>query len=366
MRSLSDAERRAWLRLARTSNVGPVTFASLIARFGSVFAALDAAPRMARRGGGELNIPREDEITRELEALAKTGARMIANCEPDFPPGLAAIDAPPPLIFALGNFPLLSRDMVAIVGARNASALGRKFANRIAADLGAENLIVVSGLARGIDAAAHEGALVTGTCAVVAGGLDVIYPPENEALYHRIRSEGVVVSEMPLGQQPQARHFPRRNRIISGMARGVVVVEAATGSGSLITANYALEQGREIFAVPGSPLDPRASGANRLIREGATLTESASDVINGLKPILGRAFRETGEGSPALPNPPANEADADSVRSRIEELLGPAPVEIDELVRQVGATPAAILTVILELELAGRLTRHPGNRVSLA
>jgi len=367
MRTLSDAERRAWLRLARTSNIGPVTFAALIARFGSAFAALDAAPRMARRGGGDLKIPGEDEIKRELESLAKLGARMIASVEPEFPPGLAAMDAPPPLIFVLGHAALLARDMVAIVGARNASALGRKFANKIAADLGAENLVVVSGLARGIDAAAHEGALATGTCAVVAGGLDVIYPPENAALYERIKNEGAIVSEMALGCEPQARHFPRRNRIISGMARGVVVVEAAQGSGSLITANFALEQGREIFAVPGSPLDPRASGANRLIRDGATLTESAADVMNGLRPILGRAFRETGEdNASALPDSASLEADADSVRKRVEELLGPAPVEIDELVRQTKVQPAAILTVILELELAGRLTRHPGNRVSLA
>ncbi len=367
MRSLTDAERRAWLRLARTSNVGPVTFAALLARFGSAFAALDAAPRMARRGGGHLKIPGQDEIERELEALAKIGGRMIACIEPEFPRGLAAIDAPPPLIFALGHVPLLARDMVAIVGARNASALGRKFANRIASDLGAEKLVIVSGLARGIDAAAHEGALETGTIAVVAGGLDVIYPPENEALYRRIENEGAIVSEMPLGTQPQARHFPRRNRIISGMARGVVVVEAAAGSGSLITAHYALEQGREIFAVPGSPLDPRAAGANRLIRDGATLTESAGDVMNGLRPMLGQAFQEAAEDNePALPDPSSIEADADRVRAKIEELLGPAPVEVDELVRQTGAAPAVVLTLILELELAGRLARHPGNRVSLA
>jgi len=367
MRTLSDAERRAWLRLARTSNVGPVTFAALIARFGSAFAALDAAARMAQRGGGRLEIPPENEIERELELLAKIGGRMIACIEPDFPRGLAAIDAPPPIIAALGHTALLGRDMVAIVGARNASALGRKFANRIAADLGRENLVVISGLARGIDAAAHEGALATGTVAVLAGGIDVIYPPEHAALYARIESEGAVVSEMPLGREPQARHFPRRNRIISGMARGVVVVEAAQGSGSLITANFALEQGREIFAVPGSPLDPRAAGANRLIREGATLTESAKDVMDGLRPMLGRAFREASEErDDALPDPASLDADAGPFRETVAGLLGPAPVEIDELVRQTGAAPAVILTVILELELAGRLTRHPGNRVSLA
>ena len=202
---------------------------------------------------------------------------------------------------------------------------------------------------------------------MLAGGIDVIYPPENALLYERIRAEGVIVSEMPLAQQPLARHFPRRNRIISGLSRGVVVIEAAQGSGSLITANFALEQGREIFAVPGSPLDPRAAGTNRLIRDGATLTESATDILNGLKPILGSAFREGGDESErALPDPARLEAEADDVRVRIEELLGPAPVEIDELMRQADATPSATLTVILELELAGRLTRHPGNKVSLA
>lgn len=362
-KSLTEAERRAWLRLARTINIGPVTFAALLARFGSVFEALDAAPRMARRGGGDLQIPSEANIARELEALAKIGGRVIACIEPEFPPGLAALDAPPPIISVLGHTTLLTRDMVAVVGARNASALGRKFANKIAADLGEAGLVVISGLARGIDTAAHEGALASGTCAVLAGGADIVYPPENEALYMRIREQGAIISEMPLGQSPQARHFPRRNRIISGMSRGVVVVEAAQGSGSLITANYALEQGREIFAVPGSPLDPRAGGTNKLIRDGATLTESAGDVINGLRPILGHAF---GEPESFHQPPPASDADADRIRSKVEELLGPSPVEVDELIRQTGAAPATILTVILELELAGRLARHPGNRVSLA
>ncbi len=229
--------------------------------------------------------------------------------------------------------------------------------------------MVASGMARGIDAAAHEGALATGTVAVLAGGVDVVYPPENEALYRRIAAEGALVSEMPPGQAPQARHFPRRNRIISGLARGVAIVEAAEGSGSLITANYALEQGREIFAVPGSPLDPRARGTNRLIRDGATLTESAADVLAVLRPILGRAFREPlpgGDGIAASADAAGIETEADRVREAIVELLGPAPVEIDELVRQSGASPAAVLTVILELELAGRLARQPGNRVSQA
>jgi DNA processing protein len=241
-----------------------------------------------------------------------------------------------------------------------------KLAKQIAIDLGAANLLVASGMARGIDSAAHEGAMKTGTVAVVAGGVDVVYPPENQALYDQIRREGAVVSEMPLGAAPQARHFPRRNRLISGLSRGVVVIEAAEGSGSLITANYALEQGREVFAVPGSPLDPRARGANRLIRDGATLTESAQDVIMTLAPILGHAFEEPSPKAPdALPSDAAAlEADADRVRALVEERLGPAPVDVDELIRQCGAPAPSVLTVLLELELAGRVERHPGNRVS--
>jgi len=363
---LGEAERRAWLRLARTQNVGPVTFAQLIARFGSAGAALAELPRLARRGGArDVRLPSDGDARHELAMLEKIGARLIASCEAEFPPGLAGLDAPPPVITVLGHATLLRRDMVAIVGARNASALGRKLASRISADLGAAGLVVASGMARGIDTAAHEGALATGTCAVLAGGIDVIYPPENAALYERIKAEGAVVSEMPPGQAPQARHFPRRNRIISGLSRGVVIVEAAEGSGSLITANYALEQGREIFAVPGSPLDPRARGTNRLIREGAVLTETADDVLAGLRPMLGQDFREPGRE----PGPPAQddvsiEQEADRVRGRIVELLGPAPVDVDEVIRQCGARAAAVLAVLLELELAGRLTRHPGNRVS--
>jgi len=367
--ALSAAEKRAWLRLARSQNVGPVTFAQLLQRFGSAAAALDELPRLARRGGGGevLRILSNADAERELAAVAERGGHVIASVEPDFPAGLAALDAPPPLITVLGHVSVLRREMVAIVGARNASALGRKFATRLAAELGQVGLVVASGLARGIDAAAHEGAIESGTCAVLAGGIDVIYPPENTALYERVCAQGAAISEMPLGLAPQARHFPRRNRIISGLSRGVVIVEAAEGSGSLITANYALEQGREIFAVPGSPLDPRAKGTNRLIREGATLTETVDDVLAVLRPMLGGAF-----GDP--PGPPTDfdrqtdmklaEAEADRVRRLVVELLGPAPVEADELIRQTGAPASVVLIVLLELELAGKLHRHPGNRVS--
>ena len=359
---MHDKERRAWLRLARTENVGPVTFRNLMARFGSATAALEELPRLAARGGGKTFVlPGADETERELDALARLGGRMLASCEGDYPRGLAALEAPPPVISVLGHPHLLQKEMIAIVGARNASALARKFADTLSRELGFAGLVVVSGLARGIDASAHEAALAVGTVAVLAGGVDVIYPPENEKLYAAIKNQGVVLSEMRLSEAPQARHFPRRNRIISGLARGVVVVEAAEKSGSLITAQYALDQGREVFAVPGSPLDPRAKGANRLIREGATLTESAEDILSVLSPMLGGGFREP-DASPPIPVE-AMEAEADRIRAAVEEALGPAPVEIDELIRLLRAPAAAVLTVILELELAGRCVRQPGNRV---
>ncbi len=366
MRTLSDSERVQWLRLARTSNVGPVTFAQLLGRFGSAAAALSEVPRLARRGGGEpMRLPDEGVILRELEALQKIGGRVLASIEPDYPAGLAALDSPPPALSVLGDVTILSREMVAIVGARNASALGKTFASRLAADLAEADVVVVSGMARGIDTAAHQGALGGGTCAVVAGGVDIIYPPENAPLYKRLTTEGIVVSEIPLGEQPQARHFPRRNRIVSGMARGVVVVEAAEGSGSLITARFALEQNREVFAVPGSPLDPRAKGANRLLREGATLTETADDVLAVLRPIMGGGFGEPA-GPDQMPASSIGDAEVDRIRAAVIEALGPAPVRVDELIRQCGAPAPAVLAVLLELELAGRLARHAGNEVSWA
>ena len=372
MTALSDRERLDWLRLSRTQNVGPVTFHALIRRFGNAAEALAELPRMAQRGGSARSggktfvLPPPEDASREMAALEKIGGRMIAACEPDYPAGLAALEQPPPLIGVLGHAHLLKKEMAGIVGARNASALARKFTHALARDLGEAGLVIVSGLARGIDFAAHEASLETGTVAVVAGGIDIIYPPENAALYEAICERGVILSEMPLGEAPQARHFPRRNRIISGLARGVAVVEAAERSGSLITAHYALEQGREVFAVPGSPLDPRARGANRLIRDGATLTEGARDVLEVLAPMLGGAFREPDPVAPAAPAAPAAplEDEADRIRGRVEEALGPAPVEIDELIRQLGAPAAAVLTVLLELELAGRCRRQPGNRVA--
>ncbi|HEX9702366.1 MAG TPA: DNA-processing protein DprA, partial [Rhodospirillales bacterium] len=280
--TLSDAEKLAWLRLIRTDNVGPITFRRLLERFGSAARALDALPDLARRGGRAQGLkPRaKAEAEAEIEAVRACGARLLAWGEPDYPPLLAHVEDAPPLLSVLGHAGLLNKKAIAVVGARNASINGCRFAERLARDCGQGGLLVVSGMARGIDAAAHKGGLATGTLAVLGGGIDVIYPKENADLYRRIVGEGVLVSEVAPGTQPQARHFPRRNRLISGVSRGVVVVEASPRSGSLITARMALEQGRDVFAVPGAAMDPRARGTNHLIRQGAILTESAEDVLS--------------------------------------------------------------------------------------
>jgi DNA processing protein len=280
------------------------------------------------------------------------------------------------VLSVLGAAELLTRPMIAVVGARNASANGRRLARELAAGLGQGGLVVVSGLARGIDASAHLGALDTGTAGVVAGGVDVVYPEENRGLYQALQRQGGIVAELPLGSEPQARHFPRRNRIISGMALGVLVVEAAARSGSLITARYALEQGREVFAVPGSPLDPRCRGANDLLRRGASLTETAEDVLGQLGPLLQEGVRPRPSSTAPLPleqrwaldapTSGAGEPVADADRlDMLLERLGPTPVAVDELVRQCQLTASAVATLLLELELSGRIERHPGNLVSL-
>ncbi|MFQ5783855.1 MAG: DNA-processing protein DprA [Alphaproteobacteria bacterium] len=367
-RELSESERLDWLRLIRSENVGPITFCQILRRYGSAGAGLAALPELARRGGrrASLRVFPRGEAERESEALAALGGRFVALGEADYPPALAAVTDAPPLIAVHGHAHLLRRHAVAIVGARNASASGNRFARQIAADLGAEGLVVVSGLARGIDASAHVGALSHGTIAVVAGGVDVVYPAENETLHHRIAEEGALISEQPLAMVPQGRHFPRRNRIIAGVALGTLVVEAAPRSGSLITARLALEQGREVFAVPGSPLDPRCRGANNLIRQGAVLTEGAADVIEALEGVLRQPLdeRKTPEFEP-LPAAPSDEAALGAARRAVVEKLGPTPVTVDEIIRQCQVTAAVALTILLELELAGRLDRHPGNQVSL-
>jgi DNA processing protein len=350
----------------------------LLRRFGSARAALEALPRLARRGE---RAPTVTATTRtvagaELTALGRIGARLVCWGEPAYPPALAAVEDAPPVLTVLGRPELLTRPMVAVVGARNASANGRRLARELAIGLGQGGLVVVSGLARGIDAAAHLGALDSGTVAVVAGGIDIVYPEQNRGLYDALRQQGAIVAEAPLGSEPQARHFPRRNRIISGMALGVVVVEAAARSGSLITARFALEQGREVFAVPGSPLDPRCRGANDLLRRGATLTEAAEDVLTQLGPLIEHPSLSQPSTAPPPAReesraPPANAAGAgepiadEDALSIILESLGPTPVAVDELVRQCQLTASAVATLLLELELAGRIERHPGNLVSL-
>jgi len=367
-RPLKDSERLDWLRLIRSENVGPVTFYQLLNRFGTAEAALAKLPEIARRGGRSrpLGIGSKPEAEAEIAALAKLGAKLVAWGEPGYPPYLAQIDDAPPLIAMKGHLHLTEKRAVAVVGARNASANGRRFARDIAASLGGNGLVVVSGLARGIDAAAHEGSLATGTIAVLAGGIDSVYPEENRALQESIAERGVLLAEMPPGTEPKASHFPRRNRIISGCALGTLVVEAAERSGSLITARFALEQGREVFAVPGSPLDPRCRGTNRLIRQGATLAEGVDDILAELKAQLSGPLAERRK-SPfsAAPAAPYGESELEDARKKLLELLSPSPVAVDELVRQCQLSPAIVLTVLLELELAGRIERQPGNTLTL-
>ena len=366
---LNPQERLDWLRLIRTDNVGPVTFYTLLQRYGSAAAALAALPELAARGGrtGFKTCPRA-EAERELAALARCGARLIAWGEAEYPPLLAELEDAPPLITVLGRTELLTRRSIAVVGARNASAAGQRFARELAWDLGRNGLVVASGLARGIDAAAHGGALDSGTIAVVAGGADIVYPDENRHLYDEILTRGTVIAEMPIGTVPQARHFPRRNRIISGLALGVVVVEAALKSGSLITARFAGEQGRDVFAVPGSPLDPRCRGANDLIRHGATLVESVDDILGALAPSRpGLAEdRRSRFGPGATPPPPPSDSALNEAQHEILALLGPTPVTVDEMLRASDLPPATVALVLLQLELAGRIERHPGGRYSIA
>lgn len=367
MARLSQHERVDWLRLIRTRNVGPATFASLLAQYGTAARALEALPELARRGGrrGGIQPASRNEAEAELDAAQRLGANYIALGEPDYPPALAACEAPPPLLCIRGAVHLLQRPAIAIVGARNASAAGIRMAGDLANALGQHDLLIVSGLARGIDTAAHHGALQSGTCGVLAGGIDIVYPPQNAKLQHRMGEIGVLISELPPGTQPQARNFPQRNRIISGVSLAVIIIEAAQRSGSLITARNAGEQGREVLVVPGSPLDPRSQGSNMLIRQGATLVQNADDVLEAVRPLLRRPFREP---DTFLQPPPPSSPDLaalDNARKEILEKLGPTPVEIDELLRQTGHGPAILAAILLELDLAGRLERLPGQRVAL-
>lgn len=365
---LTDEQRLDWLRLIRSENVGPRTFRALLNQFGGARAALAALPDLARRGGASrpIRVATVEEAEREFFAARRLGISLVALGEPDYPQALQAIDDAPPLLAVRGRLEVLGEPAVAVVGSRNASAAGMTFAERLARDLGEAGFVVVSGLARGVDAAAHRGSLASGTIAVLAGGHDKPYPPEHAGLLDALVGRGAAVSEMPLGWVPRGRDFPRRNRMISGLVLGVVVVEAARRSGSLITAKRALDQGREVFAVPGSPLDPRTEGTNDLIRNGATLVSRARDVIDVLTPMIGKPVPETPVEEPALALPivavPLPDGDA---RQEITALLSPTPVAVDDLIRWSGAPAPMVLTTLLELELAGRLARQAGGRVAL-
>ncbi len=392
---LSDRQRLDWLRLSRVEGVGPRTFQGLINRFGGAAAALENLPALAAARARPVHIPTIGEIEAEMRAAQRLGVHLIASGEDDYPPRLMEIDGPPPILAVRGRLDLLHQKSVAIVGARNASASGRKMATRLAAGLAEGGYAVVSGLARGIDTEAHRASLDKGTIAVLAGGLDRPYPPENAALFEEIAGKGAVISEMPLGLSPRGRDFPRRNRLISGLALAVVVVEAARRSGSLITARMANEQGREVFAVPGSPLDPRCEGTNDLLREGASIVTGAEDILGLLAPLAGvmerspRLFREKpsdegealfeewGEAAGAPDRDPESGSRAlysseDEDRQpgettpemQILALLAVDPVEIDVLTRMSGLSARVAQAALIDLELAGAITRHPGNRVS--
>jgi DNA processing protein len=407
---LSDAQRLDWLRLIRSENIGPRTFRALVNRYGGAGPALEALPELAKRGGRSITIATREAAEREYEALMRFGAKLLCLGEEGFPASLRAIDSPPPVLIALGDLSVFQRASVAIVGSRNASAAGLAFAERMANELAAQDFIIASGLARGIDARAHRATLRSGTIAVLAGGLDRIYPAEHEDLARAICERGALVSEMPLGWEARGRDFPRRNRIVSGLSLGTVVIEAARRSGSLITARFAAEQGREVFAVPGSPLDPRAEGSNDLIRQGATMCTQSSDVVEALAPLLRNGVPEPGslfesaEGHGAAAEPlwdeldlfadPApttlagHEMDEDpappilppksapglprdrshdpaDAAARIAALLGPSPVNVDDLARLSGVSVADVRMVLLDLDLEGRIERHGGNLVSM-
>jgi DNA processing protein len=387
---LTDEQRFDWLRLIRSENVGPRTFGALLRTCGGARAALDALPELARRGGAArpIRVASVEEIERELAAARKVGVRFVALGEPDYPPVLRHIDSAPPILALLGREEALQQPAVAIVGSRNASAAGLTFADRLARGLGQAGYVVVSGLARGIDQRVHAASLSTGAVGVLAGGHAKPYPAEAVPLIARMAEFGAVISEMPIEWEPRGRDFPRRNRIVSGLALGTVVVEASRGSGSLITARFALEQNRQVFAVPGSPLDPRAEGANDLLKQGATICTSVDDVLAALEParskdVLASLEEAGGDGEPPWGDealfgvdPAGPEGDADGVayrspadaigaHGRIIGLLGPSPISLDELARAAEASTRDVRVALMELELAGRVEFSGGNRVAL-
>lgn len=356
------------LRLIRSENVGPMTFFQLVKFCGSVAKAIEMAPGLSQRGGRKkpIKIASKADAQKEYEALTKFGAKLLLFGQPEYPRLLQTIADAPPVLTVRGHLHLFAHDrLVGVVGARNASANGCAFARKLAGELGAEKYTVVSGLARGIDAHAHRGALATGTVAVIGGGIDNIYPPENEALFNEIAEAGAILSEMPFGMKPHAHSFPGRNRIIAGMTRGVAVIEASQKSGSLITAHDALDYGREVFAVPGSPMDPRCAGTNALIKQGATMLESARDVIAALAPMGSLPLAEPDSDGFHEPHSTPSDEILRDARDAVRQALSPSPTLLEEVLHSTGLTPHLLMAVLLEFELAGRLQRHPGAKVSL-
>jgi DNA processing protein len=368
---LTDRQKLAWLRLIRSDNVGPATFRDLINHFGSAETAIHMLPELSARGGSTrpIRIATQDEAERELEGLSRFGAELVGIGEPDYPAALRQIDGAPPLLTVKGNLSVTQHPAIGIVGSRNASITGAKFAAMMAHDCGRAGYTIVSGLARGIDAAAHRASIETGTIAAMAGGIDQPYPPEHLPLLDEIwNGNGLAISEMPFGWEPRARDFPRRNRLIAGIALGVIVIEAAEKSGSLITARRAADFGRLVFAVPGSPLDPRCQGTNNLLKNGATVTTEAKDVLEAIAPLS----RIDLFSPPEVEEPPQERDVPDMLppsedeRSRIIQSLGPTPVEIDDIIRHTGLAANTVYLILLELDLAGRLHRHAGGLVSIA
>jgi DNA processing protein len=363
---ISAEERLAALQLARSENVGPVTFRELIAHCGSAQAALKALPELSRRGGRSVRIASRAGAEAELARAKKAGASLLVLTEAAYPRALSAIEAAPPVLYLKGDKALLERPVVAVVGSRQCSAAGGKLARNFSLELARAGYVVASGLARGIDSIAHEAALPHGTIAVLAGGIDVVYPPENAGLHARIGEEGCLVTEMPMGFQPRGKDFPRRNRIISGLALGVLVIEAARRSGTLVTARYAAEQGREVFAVPGHPLDPRAEGTNKLLKSGATLVTEADDLLSALAPMT---TATTARPTPSRADEPADqpfpEMPSEEDCGRVLAVLGPAPVDVDSVARVTGLSIRSVQVALIELSLDGRIERHGNGLVSL-
>ncbi len=366
MSDLSESERLDRLRLIRSSNIGPATFRVLLRRFGSATRALAEIPSLSHRAGGRrVRLYSKSLVKAEMDKLHHLGGKFVMIGDEDYPETLASLDHAPPVLSVMGHSHLIKKTCIAIVGTRHASASALSLTKKIAAEIAAENHIIVSGMALGIDTMAHEASLTTGTIAVLAGGVNVVYPPQNQGLYEQICATGCVISEMKLDEKPRAQHFPRRNRIISGLSLASVIVEAPTRSGAMITARMAAEQGRLVCAVPGSPMDPRAKGTNRLLRDGATLVETGEDVLREIAPLLDRPLKEDrnlymDDALPVLPDPQQDDYD------RIISLLGPTAVGLDDIVRLSGLSASLVNVIVTDLELAGRVHRDLGGRVAIS